>query len=86
MLGLLLCRLAQAYLFVIFARVVISWFPVSPGSAMASVYSFLYAITEPVLGPLRRLIPPMGMGGMGLDLSPVIVIVVLVLLQQVVCG
>jgi YggT family protein len=85
-LALLLCRLAQAYVFVIFARVVISWFPVSPGSAMASVYSFLYSITEPVLGPIRRIVPPMGMGGMGLDLSPLIVILALALLQQALCG
>ena len=73
-------------MFVIFARVVISWFPVSPGSAMASVYSFLYSITEPVLGPIRRIVPPMGMGGMGLDLSPLIVILALALLQQALCG
>jgi YggT family protein len=85
-LQLLLCRAAQAYLFVIFARVVISWFPVAPGSAFASVYSFLYAITEPVLGPIRRIIPPMGVGGMGMDFSPIIVILVLTVLQQAVCS
>lgn len=67
------CGLLQLYIVALFGRIILSWFPISPGSAMASVFSALYAITEPVLGPVRRLIPPVGMGGMGLDLSPIIV-------------
>ena len=81
----LICLLLQAYLIVLFARIVISWFPISPGSGLASVYGFLYQVTEPVLGPLRRLIPPIGMGGMGLDLSPMIVFFVIILLQGALC-
>lgn len=69
----LLCLAAQAYGAVIFARIIMSWFPISPGTPMASVFSFLYTVTEPVLGPLRRVLPPVGIGGMGLDLSPMIV-------------
>ena len=83
---LLLCRAAEAYLLVIFARIVLSWFPISPGSAMASVYSFLYTITEPVLAPIRRLIPPTGFGGMGLDWSPLIVTILLIMLERALCG
>ena len=82
----LLCRAAEAYLIVMFARIVMSWFPISPNSVMASVYSFLYAITEPVLAPIRRLIPPTGMGGMGLDWSPLIVTIGLVLLERALCA
>jgi YggT family protein len=70
----ILCALARLYLLAIFARIILSWFPISPDSPFASVFSFLYTITEPLLGPIRRLLPPMGMGGMGLDLSPIIVI------------
>ena len=70
----LLCTLGNLYLIAIFARIILSWFPISPDSPFASIFSFLYSITEPVLGPIRRLLPPMGMGGMGLDLSPIIVI------------
>ncbi len=72
--GNLICTLGQLYLIAIFARIVVSWFPVQPGSTFASVVSFLYAITEPVLGPLRRAVPAVRMGGMGLDLSPIIVV------------
>ncbi len=86
MIALLLCRLLQAYFLVLIGRVVLSWFPISPGSGMASVFSVVYAITEPVLGPIRRIIPPIGMGGMGLDLSPIVVFLVVIVLQNAVCA
>jgi YggT family protein len=73
----LLCLAAQLYVFVLFARIILSWFPIAPGSALTPVFSLLYAITEPVLGPLRRILPPVGIGGMGLDLSPMIVTLVI---------
>ena len=65
--------LLQIYVYVLFGRVILSWFPISPDSPFAAVYRFLYAITEPVLGPIRRVMPGIGVGGMGLDLSPIIV-------------
>jgi YggT family protein len=70
-------RLLQLYIFVIFVRVVLSWFPISPDSPLAAVYRFVYSITEPVLGPIRRLMPGVGVGGMGLDLSPIIVLLLI---------
>ena len=82
----LFCQLFTAYLIIIFARVILSWFPISPGSPMASIYSFLHTLTEPVLGAVRRLIPPVGMGGMGLDLSPIIVIIGLQIVKRAVFG
>jgi len=82
----LLCTVAQLYLLAIFARIILSWFPPSPG-ALSSVRIFLDSITEPVLGPLRRVIPPLGIGGMALDLSPLILIIGLnILLGVVGCG
>ena len=68
MIETLICRLLDAYLIVMFARIILSWFPIEPVSGLASVYGFLYAITEPVLGQIRRVIPPKGMRGMGLVL------------------
>lgn len=81
----IICRLIQAYIIILFARIILSWFPITPNSGMATVYGFLYAITEPVLGPIRRLIPPIGMGGMGLDLSPMIVTFGLVFISGAIC-
>ena len=70
---------------VLVARIIMSWFPIEPNSGMASVYAFLHTVTEPVLAPLRRLIPPIGMGGMGLDLSPLIIFFGISLLLQALC-
>ena len=85
MIETLICRLLTAYLIIMFARIILSWFPINPGSGMASVYGFLYTITEPVLGPIRRVIPPLGMGGMGLDLSPLVVFFGISILRSIIC-
>jgi len=69
--------LLQLYLIVIFVRVILSWFPISPGSVLATVYRLVYSVTEPVLGPIRRVMPGVGVGGMGLDFSPIIVLLLL---------
>jgi len=66
------CTLLQLYLLVLVVRVLLSWFPISADGAMAPVAGFLYTITDPVLVPLRRLLPPVRMGGMALDLSPIV--------------
>ena len=67
----IVCTLLTFYLLAVFARIILSWFPLQPGGGMAQVFSLLYAVTEPVLGPVRRIIPPIGMG---IDISPIIVI------------
>jgi YggT family protein len=82
----LVCSLLNLYLILLFARIILSWFPVSPGGAMAQVFSFLNTVTEPVLAPVRRAIPPIGMGGMGFDLSPIIVIFGVQIIERVVFG
>lgn len=76
----IICLVLNLYLIALFGRIILSWFPVAPESAMAQIFSVLYTITEPVLGPIRRLLPPIGAGGMGLDLSPIIVTLTLSLI------
>ena len=73
----IVCTLLNLYLILIFVRIIASWFPISPGTPMASAFSVLYSITEPVLGPIRRVMPSIGGGGMQLDLSPIVVIIVI---------
>ena len=65
----LLCSLLNVYFIVLIARVILSWFPLQPGTAMASIASIIYQLTEPVMGPVRRIIPTIGM----IDISPIVV-------------
>ncbi len=60
----------------ILARALLSWVRVSP---YHPAVEFLYRITEPILAPLRRVIPPVGM----VDISPVIALLLLQIVQQV---
>jgi YggT family protein len=68
----LVCGLLLAYLLVLIGRVVLSWFPLAPDGVGAQVFGLTVALTEPVLGPLRRALPFVRIGNMGLDLSPII--------------
>lgn len=82
----LVCTLLSLYLILIFARIILSWFPIGdPGSFMAQLQELLYRITEPVLGPVRGVMPTVGVGGMGLDLSPIVVIIGITILQGIIC-
>lgn len=79
------CLVLQVYSLVVFARIVLEWIPVSYDHPVARVRSALRAVTEPVLRPLRALIPPVRVGGAGLDLSPLILILGLGVLAGAIC-
>ena len=80
----IVCLLIFLFRIVLFATIILSWFPIAPGSTLASVYSVCFRITDPVLGPIRRAIPALRIGGLALDLSPFIVILGLVVLESVI--
>ncbi|MEY2432024.1 MAG: YggT family protein [Acidimicrobiaceae bacterium] len=82
----IICTALQLYVIVLFARVIFSWFPITPGSALEGISDVLRMLTEPILGPLRRALPPVRLGGMGLDLSPLIALLGIQILQRIVCG
>jgi YggT family protein len=81
----LVCTALQLYFFVIVARIVISYFPPG-GEFLESARRMLVISTEWVLGPLRRTVPAVRLGGMALDLSPMIVIVGLMVLTSLLCS
>ena len=78
----MLSTLLQIYVFILFGRLILSWFPHPPDWARP-IYTILYMLTEPVLRLVRPLVPPLRMGMMALDLSPIIVFVVLQILISV---
>jgi YggT family protein len=78
-LGFILYGLISLYILLIFMRIVFSWGMVSYGNR---VMRLLVDTTEPLLGPLRRMIPRLGM----LDISPIIAVFILWLFQQAIAG
>lgn len=68
-LGSLLVNLTYVWLAMLAGRIVFSWIPVDPNGPFAALAGVCYRFTEPVLAPVRNVIPPMG----GFDLSVMIV-------------
>ncbi len=76
----LLCNVVQIYVIILFARIILSWLPVARDGIMGSISSVVYGLTEPILGPMRRAIPPVRLGMMAIDVSSLIVLLVIQLL------
>jgi YggT family protein len=78
----LLCSLLNVYLIVLVVRAVFSWIPVSGSSPWNSVRSVVYSVTEPVLAPVRQVMPRTGF----IDLSFLVVFIVIEVVQSALCG
>lgn len=78
-LGFIIYGAVSLYIIFIFMRIVFSWGQVSYSNR---IMRFLVKTTEPLLGPLRRIIPPLGM----LDISPIVAFLILWLFQQAIAG
>lgn len=80
--------LLAIYVWVLIARIVLDFIVgISggrgpSGTAMVRTYGILYDLTEPVLRPIRRIIPPLRIGVAALDLSPIIVFALIIVLQR----
>lgn len=74
---LILAQVLRLYTFVLLARILMTWIPgLDPYNP---IVRFLYQVTEPVLEPARKLIPPIGM----IDISPIVVFIALGILQDI---
>lgn len=80
----ILCTALYVYSAILFVRILLSWLSMawSPPPSLTPVIRVIYDLTEPVLGLVRRFIPPVG----GLDLSPLIILLAISLIQsQLLC-
>ncbi len=76
MIFLLLARVLQIYTFILLIRILITWIPnLDPHHPIVQL---LFQVTEPVLEPARKIIPPIGM----IDISPIVVFIILGILQD----
>lgn len=81
-----LCVVLTVYTLLLFVKVIVSWaslfgFRRPYTGPLRWVLDVLDDVTEPVLRPLRALIPPIRAGGMGLDLSIIVAFVILAVLR-----
>ena len=75
------------YLILIFIRVLMSWIPRMPYNRyLRAAVGFVEEVTDPYLNLFRRFLPPIGGGGFSLDLSPILAIILLLIMQSVVVG
>jgi YggT family protein len=84
------CIVLTVFTIVLFIRVLVSWaylFGFRPPltGPIRTILDLLEDVTEPVLRPLRALIPPIRAGGMGLDVSIIVAFVILAVLRQAFC-
>jgi YggT family protein len=82
----IVCVVLTIYTIILFVRVLVSWaylFGLRPpiSGPLRTILDLLEDVTEPVLRPLRALIPPIRAGGVGLDLSIIIAFVILAVLR-----
>ena len=66
----LICAAANIFGFIVIARSISTFFPISPGSPYLPLVDFLYKATEPVFTPIRRVLPTMG----PFDFTPLVVL------------
>ncbi len=71
---MILIQIIDLYSLIVLVAVVMSWMQLPPSNPIAQ---FVHALTEPVLGPLRRALPSMG----GLDFSPMVLLIGLRMLR-----
>ena len=76
------CDIITVYIIVLLLRAVMSWFPPSSNGGFTAVFRIVMDLTEPVLAPLRRVIPPAGM----FDLSFTVLFVFLIIVRSRICS
>ncbi len=81
----IICRILQIYSLVVIARIILEYIPGTFDHPVARIRRVFRAVTDPVLQPLRSVIPPVRMGGVGIDLSPLVLLVALSLLAGAIC-
>ncbi|MGP8066236.1 MAG: YggT family protein [Acidimicrobiales bacterium] len=79
----ILVDLIQVYIVVLFVRIILTWFPTNPWSGLGRFERALGRVTDPVLAPIRRVLPPLRVGGGGIDLSPIVLLVALEVLVSI---
>lgn len=72
------------YLICIIGYIITSWIPLPYNAVLNRIQRFLYDVVDPYLRLFRRFLPALRLGGLGLDLSPIVAIITLVIVHSLV--
>lgn len=81
----IVCTALSLYSLAVLIWVILSWVRVPSAHPLGRVTVFLDRIIYPVILPIRRLLPPLRIGGGALDLSPIVLLIGLSLLRNWIC-
>ena len=71
----LIASLLTLYWFAVLIRIILEWFPMPSDHPVGRLRRMLSTIVDPVLAPIRRVIPPIPIGMQRLDLSPIVLLI-----------
>ena len=74
--------LARVLYIAMIARVITSWINVSPSNPLYPITKIVHQITEPIVAPIRRVLPRFGM----LDFSPMVALFLITIVQRIIVG
>ncbi len=78
----IVCDVLTLYTFALIIRALLSWIPLRPDSGLIPVVRVLDTVIDPVIQPLRRVIPPIGM----FDVSFLVLFFIVEIIHSSVCG
>lgn len=81
----LICIFLLAFQFMFLLRMVMSFFPIKAGTSVASIRDLTIVITDPVVLPLRRTLPPLPGAMAGFGLAEILVLIGLRVLETILC-
>lgn len=81
----IVCLLLSIYFIILLVRIILTWVPSLP-EPLEPVARAVRALTDPLLNPLRGLIPPIRVGMAALDLSPILLFLAIIILQSLLCS
>ena len=89
MISSILLQILGFYKLVLFARIIIDYVRIfarnwRPNSFLMAVFEFIYALTDPPMKVVGRFVPPLRLGGVALDLSFIVLLIAIGLLESVV--
>jgi YggT family protein len=90
--GLVLAIVSLALLLLqilLIARAILDWSvalagPSTAGTVRSRLTTGVHSLTEPILGPVRRVLPPLRLGGVGIDLSFIVVFLAIVIIRSLI--